>query len=127
MTAISSAPGRLGQVLVLSALALVMFAFSAPPARAADIDPQSSTACASGRMCLWGGAVYTGAFFSTTSSTDVASPTTSKSVWNRTAYAVRVYSGAGESGSSACFVPGTQIANTTLASGSVKILSATTC
>lgn len=78
-------------------------------------------------MCLWGGAVYSGAFLTTAVTTDIVSPTISKSVWNRTSYAVRVYASPGESGSSVCFVPGTQIASTTLASRSVKILSTTTC
>lgn len=127
MTALSSITTCLGRILAASALALVTVTLSAPPAGAADVGPQASTACANNHMCLWGGAVYTGAFFGTTVSTDVLTPTISKAVWNRTAHAVRVYVYAGESGSSVCFVPGTQIANTTLASGSVKILSTTTC
>ncbi|MBN9609256.1 MAG: peptidase inhibitor family I36 protein [Actinobacteria bacterium] len=127
MTAISSIAQRLVYTFLASAFVLVMLAVSALSAHAATVGPFTSSACPANNMCLWSGAAFTGAFFNTMTSTDIPTLSVAKSVWNRTAKAVRVYSSAGGSGSSTCFAPGTQVSSTTLTARSVVVLPSTTC
>jgi hypothetical protein len=65
---------------------------------------------------------------STTTTTNVSSQVPiAHSVKNLTGKAVRLYSGTGGSGVFVCYGPGADLANTALASGSVKIQSQTAC
>ncbi|WP_081444517.1 peptidase inhibitor family I36 protein [Xylanimonas cellulosilytica] len=96
-------------------------------ASATEIAPTSSAQCATGKFCLWSGAAYTGTFFAASSSVDVQGLSAARAVWNRSNTAVRVYTGAGGSGSYSCFAAGTQIASTTLTAGSIRVQSSTAC
>ncbi|WP_081784961.1 peptidase inhibitor family I36 protein [Cellulomonas sp. KRMCY2] len=98
-----------------------------PGASAVDVAPASSAQCSAGRACLWSGTLYTGTIFSTTVSGNVSGMTVAGSIWNRTSTAVRVYSAAGGSGSSTCIAPGGQLASTSVAARSVKVMTVTTC
>ncbi len=111
--------------------ALALFVTTTPPSLAGDrqVVPQSSSQCSAGRLCLWAKAGYTGSLWSTasTSIVDVSAMTTTRSVWNRTAFAVRVYANPGGSGASVCYGPGVQASNVVIASGSARVLSTTAC
>ena len=126
-------PRPLRRAFFITLLALITalagaptFAGAAQPSTV-EWGPMSSSQCASGRFCLWSGAIYTGNFFNTTASADVSGMAVAASVWNRTSKAVRVYSSAGGGGSSTCFAPGAQVASTSLAARSVRISTTTTC
>ena len=93
-----------------------------------DIDARSLAQCGSGRICLWGAAGFAGTFWSTASSGTVASGiTTAGSVWNRRGTAVRLYSGAGGTGSWTCFAAGEQIPTGTYTVRSVTTMSSASC
>ncbi len=49
------------------------------------------------------------------------------SVWNRSSYAARIYSGSGGTGTSVCYAPGAQSASVHVASASIRVLTTTTC
>ncbi|RYV52995.1 peptidase inhibitor family I36 protein [Pengzhenrongella frigida] len=119
-------------VLLLSLLPGLSLVAPSPSATAVGVDlvgPMSSSQCASGTFCLWSSALYAGSFWSTSSQSlvNVGGVTGARSLWNRTGFAVRVYSAAGGGGSSSCFAPGTQKSQVALASFSVKVLTTTAC
>ncbi len=124
-------PSRAAAALLTALLVAVTWAVAPTSARADDdvAEPYALSQCTSGRFCLWSGAVYTGSFFSTTSTSVVGTGNVSRaqSLWNRTGKAVRVYTGSGGSGSSTCFAPGAQAATTSLQSGSAQVLATTSC
>lgn len=117
---------RLARAFAAPALALLTLTATTVPAHAASVEPLSSSACAAGRMCLWGNANYLGTFVSTTTSADMTL-SIARSAWNRTSKAVRVHSGRSGGGSSTCFPPGAQVPSTTLAALSVTVLSTARC
>lgn len=86
------------QVAGTSVIALGLLTAFPSAASAAAVTPFASSACTTDRFCLWGGSAFSGSFFSTTITTDVAAPTVSHAVWNRTLTAVQVYSNAGGGG-----------------------------
>jgi hypothetical protein len=117
---------------VLIALAVLALSAPAPVAHGADasgpVEGRSSGQCLSGRFCVWSGTGFSGAFWSTgalgVSDSAVA---TARSVWNRTTQDVRVYSGAGATGSVTCWDAGAQTASTATPSGSIRTMGPTTC
>jgi hypothetical protein len=116
--------------LAAAALALTLSAVAAP-AQAADEDVPTRLSmgqCAVGAFCVWSGTGYSGAFWSTAPVGWAESPVSvARSVWNRTAVDVRVYSGPGGTGSMTCWDAGAQTASTSVGSSSVRTMSATTC
>ncbi len=97
-------------------------------AAADDMSPLSSSQCGSGEFCLWSAPAFQGQLMSATSGDTMSLPfATSRSVWNRTPHAARVYSGAGGTGSSVCIAPGTQWSSVQIASGSVRVLTSSQC
>lgn len=113
---------------IATTLAAGVLLATAGPSATFAASTDSTGQCPSGSFCIWGGTNYSGAFADTAStsatSTGVA---TAKSVWNRSTRAARVYSGSGGTGTSTCYAPGSQIASTTAAAVSFRILSTTTC
>lgn len=90
--------------------------------------PNERLACGSTQLCLWSGNGYTGAFWSTTSSTATNTGITiAKSVWNRSSKAARVYSGLNGTGTSTCVLPGSKSSISALASRSARLLTTSTC
>lgn len=88
----------------------------------------SSDQCSNSFFCLWSGSNYTGAFTQTVSTVPApVNATSSQSVWNRTTRAVRVYSGAGATGSSVCYGPNARSASISIASRSIVVQSGTSC
>lgn len=89
----------------------------------------SSAQCSTGQFCLWSGTVYTGVFasISSTATANVTSVPVARSVRNLTGRAVRLYSGAGGTGSFVCYGSGADLANTSVGSGSVQIQAGTVC
>lgn len=88
----------------------------------------SAGQCAANRFCIWGAVGYGGAFWSTgsagTQSTAVA---TARTVWNRTGVAVRLYSGAGGTGSWVCVDAGGLLTSTSIPSSSVRTMTTSNC
>lgn len=92
-------------------------AVATPPAPAAafavaGIEPFALSDCPTGTACLWSGTGYTGFLWKNTS-TDVvvnrpAGMTATGSMWNRTNYYLRLYSGSNGTGSTACYGQGWQ-------------------
>jgi hypothetical protein len=90
----------------------------------------SSSQCASGQFCVWSGSLFGGTIWPTSASGTVEAPSAvrnSASVLNLNAHAVRVYSGAGATGSSVCYLPGANLASTAVTVGSVRILTTSAC
>lgn len=84
--------------------------------------------CSNGFFCLWSNSAYTGTFTQTASTSPVnLGSTVSRSVWNRTGKAVRVYAGTGGTGSSVCFNPTTRSGSISITSRSVAVQSGTFC
>ncbi|NKY38693.1 hypothetical protein HGA02_03885 [Cellulomonas septica] len=113
---------------LIAITAAALLATAGVPAVASDIAPASTSQCAAAAFCVWGATGYAGTFASTTS-TSVSSTgiSTAKSVWNRSARAAVVYSGAGGTGTAKCFAPGAMVASTTAGAASFRILSTATC
>lgn len=90
----------------------------------------SDTQCVSGNFCLWSSASYLGTFTSVSGTATSAVSTRasgSRSVWNRTGKAVRVHSGTGGTGSSACYGAGTKLPDIDITSRSVVVQSGSSC
>lgn len=105
-----------------------------PPAAGADDDggslvsPMSAAQCAANRFCLWSGTGYSGAFWSTGSSGVQSSQVTvARTVWNRFAVSVRVYSGAGATGSWICLNAGQVVTSTSMPSTSIRTMTTASC
>lgn len=119
--------------LALAVTALVLSA--AAPVAHAGVDPEpaedagrSVSQCLTGRFCVWSGAGYSGAFWSTQAVGLVDSAVgTARSVWNRTGVDVLVYTGSGGGGTFTCWQVGAQTSSTTTPSGSVRTMGPTTC
>lgn len=109
-------------------LALALVGLAASPSAADEVSPASSSQCPASSFCLWSGAGFSGQEIGTTSTTATAVPFAwTLSVWNRSSYAARVYSGPGGTGTSVCYTPGTQVSSTHVASESFRLLTTTTC
>jgi len=116
-------PWAAARLTLILALALL----GATPAQATQ-SPTSDSQCGSTQLCLWSGNGYTGAFWSTTSSTATNTGITiAKSVWNRSSKAARVYSGLNGTGTSTCVLPGSKSSISALASRSARLLTTSTC
>ncbi|HEY0117756.1 MAG TPA: peptidase inhibitor family I36 protein [Cellulomonas sp.] len=109
-------------------LALVLVGLAASPVAAVEAGPESSSQCLASQFCLWSGAGFSSLETSTTSTTAAGvSFSRTLSVWNRSSYAARVYSGSGGTGTSVCFEPGAQVSSTSVSSASFALLTATSC
>lgn len=123
---------RLAAAAVLAVAALTA---TAPGASAEDepdgtigVAAHSSAQCASGQFCLWAGASYSGAFWSTGTTGLVNTPVpVARSVWNRTSVDVRTYAGTGGTGTVTCWNAGAQAPVTAVGSASIRTMSPTTC
>lgn len=120
--------------LVVS-LSLFVATTAAPAAVAApvivEIEPFGLSECPTGTLCLWAGSQHTGSLWRNTS-TDVivnrpANLSTTKSMWNRTNYYVRLYSGANGTGSTACYAQGFQGTLTGWAAAAGSLRMSTGC
>ncbi|QAY68784.1 peptidase inhibitor family I36 protein [Xylanimicrobium sp. FW10M-9] len=112
----------------LVALGVLTVGLAAPAqASSPDVMPLSSASCLAGRFCLWSGSMYTGGFFDATGNQNVTGVSRAMSVWNRSGRAVRVFSGAGGTGTSQCFAAGVQSASVSVPAGSVRFLTTTSC
>lgn len=110
-------------------LALALLGSSAGAAAADDdVTPYSLSQCTTSAFCVWSAAAYQGSIVKTTSTSPVSVPFDwVSSVWNRSSFAARVYSGAGGTGSSVCYAPGAQVASVHVAAGSIRVLTTTSC
>lgn len=110
-------------------LGVVLTLATAAPGAAFDgVEPASSSQCPAGQFCVWSGAGYTGTMAGTSGTTAVSVPFgVTRSVWNRSAPAARIYSGSGGTGVSVCFAPGAQSDSVQVTSASMRVLSTTTC
>jgi len=114
--------------LALSALAGPAGAADDDPAGPGDVTAYSASQCGTGRFCLWSGAGYSGAFWSTgTTGLQATAVAGAGSVWNRMGVDVYTYSGAGGTGSVVCWNAGTQTPTTSVGSLSVRTMGPTTC
>ncbi|MEV7972623.1 peptidase inhibitor family I36 protein [Cellulomonas sp. NPDC089187] len=106
-----------------------------PPTAGAQEDPigggpvvLSASQCAAGRFCLWSGAGYTGAFWSTGSAGVQSSQVSiARTVWNRTGVAVRLYSGSGATGTWICVNSGGLYTSTSMPSTSIRTMTTAIC
>ena len=119
---------RLRRIPAIVGIALLACGLMASASSATDAVADSTSQCAAARFCVWSGAAYSGSFAAASSTSLVnLGFTRVSSVWNRSAYAGRVYSGTGGGGTYACFAPGAQLAAVVVSAGSIRLTSSKTC
>ncbi len=122
----SSLRRRLAAIGVSAALL-----FALPGLAHADddtVEAFSAGQCAANRFCIWSGASYSGAFWSTGSAgTQSTSVATARTVWNRSGVAVRLYSGTGGTGAWVCISAGGLSTSTSIPSSSVRTMTTSNC
>jgi len=88
----------------------------------------SEAQCTSGAFCVWSEASYVGIYRGVASTAPVSTGfVNSKSLWNRSSRAARVYSGTGGTGSWVCYLPSTKISSTSVPARSIALLSGSSC
>ena len=106
-------------------------AAATPDGSVAELEPYALSDCPTGTACLWSGSAYSGSLWKNTS-TDVivnrpATVLATASMWNRTTYYVRLYSGVGGTGSTACYSQGWQGVLTGWAANARSLRMSTGC
>lgn len=115
-------------LLLAGVTAVAPVAHADDDAEAAEAAARSAAQCPAGSFCIWSGPSYSGAFWSVSGLGLYSSPVAgARSVWNRSAYDVRTYSGAGGTGSSSCWGTGIQLGNVTASAVSVRTMAPSTC
>lgn len=88
----------------------------------------SEAQCTSGAFCVWSEPSFAGIYRGVASTAPLSTGfVNSKSLWNRSSRAARVYSGTGGTGSWVCYTPSMKIASLSVPARSVALLASSSC